>query len=135
MADVKISELPAGTALVGDELLPMVQSGVTQRTTPRAVQRIPVNNQTGTTYVLVAADAGRAVRCSNAAAIALTVPTGVFVVGDTILIRQVAAGQVTATGGTLNIPSGATAKTRVQGSVLTLHCVATDTFDVSGDLA
>lgn len=135
MADVKISELPAGTALVGDELLPMVQGGATTRTTPRAVQRIPVNNQMGTEYALVAADAGRAVRCSNAAAIALTVPTGVFVVGDLILVRQVAAGQVTATGGTLNIPSGATAKTRAQGSVLTLHCVAADTFDVSGDLA
>lgn len=99
-------------------------------------QRIGINNQTGTAYTAVAGDAGKIVRCSNAAAIALTLPTGgVFVVGDVVMVRQVGAGQVTASGGTLNIPSGAQAKTRVQGSVMSLHYVAADTWDVSGDLA
>lgn len=99
-------------------------------------QRIGVNNQTGTAYTAVAMDAGKMVRCSNAAAIALTLPTGsVFTAGDVVMVRQVGAGQVTASGGTLNIPTGVTAKTRVQGSVMSLHYVGVDTWDVSGDLA
>ena len=137
MADVKISDLPAASALAGDEPIPVVQSAETRRSTPRAIQRIPVNDQTGTTYTLAAADAGRCVRANNAAAIAVTAPTGgVFTVGDVILLRQVGAGQVTVTGGAMYLPATITAaKTRAQGSVITLHYVATDTWDVSGDLA
>ena len=137
MADVKISELPAASALAGDEPIPVVQSAETRRSTPRAIQRIPVNNRTGAAYTLTAADAGACVRVGNAAAVAVTAPTGgIFTVGDVILLRQVGAGQVTVTGGTLNLPATiAAAKTRAQGSVITLHYVATDTWDVSGDLA
>ena len=130
MADVKISALPAASALTGDELLPVVQGGVTLQTSARAIQRIPVNTQTGTAYTLVAADAGKLTRLDNAAAIALTLPTGVFTVGDVVLIRQVGAGQVTASGGTI-VP--ASPKTRALGSVMSLHYVATDTWDASGD--
>ena len=98
-------------------------------------QRIGVNNQPGTAYTAVATDAGKVVRCNNAAAVALTLPTGgVFTVGDVVMVRQVGAGQVTASGGTLNIPTGVTAKTRTQGSVMSLHYVGVDTWDVSGDL-
>lgn len=58
---------------------------------------------------------------------------GVFTVGDVILLRQVGAGQVTVTGGTLNLPVMITAaKTRAQGSVITLHYVATDTGTFPG---
>ena len=137
MADVKISDLPASDALTGDEAVPVVQAGATKRATVAGLQRIPVNNQTGTTYALAASDAGACVRADNAAAIAVTAPTGgIFTVGDVILLRQVGAGQVTVTGGTLNLPAAiAAAKTRAQGSVITLHYVATDTWDVSGDLA
>ena len=137
MADMKISELPAASTLAGDEPIPVVQSGESRRSTPRAIQRIPINDQTGTAYALAAADAGRCVRANNAAAIAVTAPTGgIFTVGDVVLLRQVGAGQVTVTGGTLNLPAAITAaKTRAQGSVITLHYVATDTWDVSGDLA
>lgn len=137
MADVKISELPAADALTGDELVPVVQAGATKRATVAALQRIPVNTQTGTAYALTAADAGACVRCDNAAAVAVTAPTGgVFAVGDVVLVRQVGAGWVTVTGGTMNLPAAITAaKTRAQGSVITLHYVAADTWDVSGDLA
>jgi hypothetical protein len=131
MADVKISALPAASALTGDETLPGVQGGVTVKIGVRALLRIPVNNQTGTAYTAVLADAGKMVRCSNASAIALTLPTSTYAVGDVIMVRQVGAGQVTATGGTI---SPASPKTRVQGSVMTLHYVATDTWDASGDL-
>jgi hypothetical protein len=132
MADVKISELPTAATLTGDEVFPVVQGGVTLRAVVKALQRIPVNNQTGTAYTAVAGDAGKMIRCANASAIALTLPTGTFVVGDVIMVRQVGAGQVTASGGTID---PASPKTRAQGSVMSLHYVATNTWDASGDLA
>lgn len=113
----------------------LVSTDLPSHSHPEA-QRVGVNNQTGTAYTAVATDAGKIVRCNNAAAVALTLPTGaVFVVGDVVMVRQVGAGQVTASGGTLNTPAGVTAKTRTQGSVMSLHYVAADTWDVSGDLA
>ena len=98
-------------------------------------QRIGINNQTGTTYTAVLSDAGKMLRCANASAIALTLPTGTYTVGDVIMVRQVGAGQITASGGTINGPTGVNAKTRAQGSVMSLHYVAADTWDASGDLA
>lgn len=113
----------------------LVSTDLPSHSHPEA-QRIGINNQTGTAYTAVATDAGKVVRCNNAAAVALTLPTGgAFTVGDVVMVRQVGAGQVTASGGTINIPAGVTAKTRVQGSVMSLHYVAADTWDVSGDLA
>lgn len=96
---------------------------------------VGVNNQSASAYTLTATDAGKVVRITGSSAIALTVPAGVFAVGDVITVRQVGAGQITASGGTLNIPAGQLAKTRTQGSVMTLHCVASGEFDISGDLA
>lgn len=126
---------PAG-ATGAPSFRPLVSTDLPGHSHPEA-QRIPVNTQTGTAYALVVADAGACVRCNNAAAVAVTAPTGdVFAVGDVVLVRQVGAGQVTVTGGTLNLPAAITAaKTRAQGSVITLHYVAADTWDVSGDLA
>lgn len=43
MADVKISALPAATALAGTEAVPVVQSGVTVRTTPDAFETFLVS--------------------------------------------------------------------------------------------
>lgn len=136
MADVKISELPAAAALTGAETLPGVQGGTTVKITTRALQRIGINNQTGTTYTAGPSDAGKMVRCNNSAAISFALQTGdVFASGDVVMVRQVGAGQVTASGGTLNIKSGASAKTRAQGCCMSLHYVGTDTWDVDGDLA
>lgn len=135
MADVKISELPAAAALTGAETLPGVQGGVTVKIAAQALQRIQVNNQTGTAYTAVAGDAGKMIRCANASAITLTLPTGTYTVGDVIMVRQVGAGQVTASGGTINLRSGVSAKTRDQGCVMSLHYVAPNEWDADGDLA
>lgn len=53
-----------------------------------------INKQTGTSYTLVAADAGKIVELTNAAAIALTVPNS-FLEGFACTIVQGGAGQVT----------------------------------------
>lgn len=60
-----------------------------------------VNNQTGTSYTLVLADGGKLVTFSNAAAIALTVPTNAsvaFPTGVRIKLTNKGAGLVTVAG-------------------------------------
>lgn len=102
-------------------------------------QQVAINSQTGTTYTLVLADASKAVECSNAGAIALTVPTNAsvaFPVGTVIEITQIGAGQVTvgAAGGvTINQAGGL--KTRAQWSSVILRKRATDTWLLTGDSA
>ena len=58
-----------------------------------------INAQTGTTYTLVAADAGRLATLTNAAAITLTVPAGVFTAGQRVDVLVLGAGMVTAVAG------------------------------------
>jgi hypothetical protein len=97
------------------------------------------NAQTGTTYTLVAADLGKMVTLSNAAAITLTVPPSVFATGNIINFQQIGAGQVTlsqgagvtitSTGGTPSAP-----KLRKQYSAGSILCTGSNTFTVIGDL-
>jgi hypothetical protein len=64
-------------------------------------ETIPLNNQTGTSYTLVASDAGDLVTLTNAAAITLTIPTNAtvaFATGTQITISQNGVGKVTVAG-------------------------------------
>lgn len=98
------------------------------------------NAQTGTTYTLVSGDVNKLVTCSNASAITVTIPNGVFTTGQQINIQQIGAGQVTiASDGTTVITStGATAtapKLRAQYSAATIICTSSNNFTVIGDLS
>ena len=94
-----------------------------------------LNAQTGTTYTLVAADVNKLVRLSNAAAITLTIPNGIFTTGQEINIQQTGAGQVTiANDGTTSF-TGTGTKLRTQYSAATIICTGTNTFTVVGDLS
>ena len=91
---------------------------------------IAINAQTGTTYTTVLTDDGKLITCSNASAIAITIPPNSSVaygIGTQINIAQLGAGTVTITAGagvTLN-SAGAKLKTDAQYAVAT--CVKTDT--------
>ena len=95
-----------------------------------ATTMIAINAQTGTTYTTVLTDDGKLITCSNASAIALTIPPNSSVaygIGTQINIAQLGAGTVTITAGagvTLN-SAGAKLKTDAQYAVAT--CVKTDT--------
>lgn len=102
---------------------------------------VAINDQTGTAYTAVLTDAGRKVRMNNGGANAVTIPPNssvAFPIGATIAVRQVGAGKTTLTPGsgvTFNVPAGYTAAAGRLGSELMLHKVATDTWDVTGDLS
>lgn len=99
-----------------------------------SLQLVGINDQTGTTYTLVLADAGKDVRCTNASAIALTVPLNssvAFPIGTMIPFSQGGAGAVTATaasGVTVNAANGSA--TTAQYDARVLEKVGTDTWRV-----
>ncbi len=101
---------------------------------------VGINNQSGTTYTLAAIDRTRVTRLTNAAAVTVTVPLNATVaipIGSVIAARQVGAGEVTFTptgGVTVNVPAGYQAKTARVGATVALHKVATDEWDLTGDL-
>ena len=103
-------------------------------------ETIPLNAQTGTTYTLVATDAGDLVTLTNASAIALTVPTNAsvaFATGTQITITRAGAGSVTvagAVGVTVNSADGFL-KLRSQWSSATLIKTATNSWILIGDIS
>lgn len=98
-----------------------------------------INEQTGTTYTLAVADAGKLVRCLNANAITVTVDPDSSVnipTGSVITIEQQGAGQVTVaqgTGVTINKYGGL--KTAGQYAAVQLVKVAADTWTLYGGVA
>ena len=101
---------------------------------------VTFNAQTGTTYTLVLGDLNKLVTLSNASAITLTVPNGIFTAGQQINIQQIGAGQVSivSDGTTVLTSTGATStapKLRAQYSAATIICTSSNNFTVIGDLS
>ena len=94
------------------------------------------NAQTGTTYTLVGTDANnKLITLSNASAITVTVPNGVFTTGQQINLQQIGAGQVTIQSDGTTVITGTGTKTRAQYSAATLVCTSSNNFTLIGDLA
>ena len=129
-------QLPSQTGNAGEYLK---TDGTTATWEPAiATLNLTFNAQTGTTYTLVAGDLNKLVTLSNASAITLTVPNGIFTTGQQINIQQIGAGQVTiASDGTSVLTSsvGTSPKLRVQYSAATIVCTSSNNFTVIGDIA
>jgi hypothetical protein len=100
---------------------------------------VAFNAQTGTTYTLTGTDAYKLVTLNNAAAITLTVPSGVFTTGQYINVQQTGAGQVTIQGdGTSTITAASNTpsapKIAAQYNAAGIICTGTNTFTVVGGL-
>lgn len=92
------------------------------------------NDQTGTTYTLVAADNGKIVTISNASAITLTVPAS-LPAGFNCTIVQKGAGQITFTASSTTINNRQSfTKTKGQYSMVTIVQYTTNTFITQGDM-
>lgn len=102
--------------------------------------KLDVNAQTGTTYTLVLADAGKVVEVSNAGAHTLTVPPNssvAFPVGTIVEISRYGAGTVTIAAGagvTIRSPGGFLAIASQYDSA-GLRKRATDEWVAVGNLA
>jgi len=102
---------------------------------------VAINAQTGTTYTLVLADAGKLVTLTNGSAITLTVPTNASVaypVGTVIALAQLGAGLVSiagASGVTINGVTPGDDDLAGQWATASLTKLDTNTWLLSGGLA
>lgn len=99
----------------------------------QAYPQIPANSKTSA-YTLVAGDAGKHINITTGG---VTVPSGVFSVGDTISIYNNSASDQTITQGTsVTLRQAGTAttgnRTLAQYGVATVLCVASNTFVITG---
>jgi hypothetical protein len=103
-------------------------------------ETIPLNTQTGTSYTLVATDAGDLVTLTNASAITLTVPTNAsvpFATGTQITITRAGSGSLTVVGDTGVTVNSADnfLKLRAQWSSATLIKTGTNSWILIGDIS
>jgi hypothetical protein len=101
---------------------------------------LTLNAQTGTTYTLVAADSGKLVTSSNAAAIVITIPPSLFAAGEQVNVQSIGVGLTSfvAGSGVTITSTGATSAApilRAQFSACTIICTASNAFTVIGDLS
>ena len=137
----KITELPAATTpLAGTEQIEIVQGGASKNVSVSHLGVGAVVTDATTARTLALGDYNAWIRFTSASAVTLTIPLNATVawgINRAVEGVQAAAGQVTFTaagGVTLNVPTGYNAKTRAQGSSWGLIKVATDAWDLVGDL-
>lgn len=99
--------------------------------------QLRINAQTGTTYTLVLADAGKLVSMTNAAANDLAVPPNssvAFPVGSIVYILQGGAGQTAIVEGSgVTVETSQTLLSKGQHSMLALIKTATNTWVLTGE--
>jgi hypothetical protein len=134
MADKKISQLTAATALDGTEPLPLVQSGVTKKATVSQVLTGQIVTEAGTSRTLAAGDNGKIIYCTSGSAVTITCATGLGV-GFNATIIQGGDGKVTLAAGaaTLNSYSGLLS-TMGKFAVISVISPVADEFIAAGNL-
>ena len=138
-----LTDAPASFSGAGGQFV-AVNSGATALefvAAPSDGSTVSINAQTGTTYTLVLADAGKLVTLNNASPVALTVPTNAsvaFPVGTVIALAQLGAGLVSvagASGVTINGVTPGDDDLAGQWATASLTKLATDTWLLSGGIA
>ena len=106
--------------------------------TPSFANRITrVITESGTSRTLAIGDTRTILRCTSGSATSITVPPSssvLFSIGDTIVIRQAGAGQVTLVEGEgVTINTSSTLKTLGQHASVAITKVAADEWDMTGE--
>jgi hypothetical protein len=93
-------------------------------------------NAKTTSYTLQASDVNKLITVTSASAVTITIPNGVFTVGQQIAITSLGAGLVTIdSDGTTVLDATPGTVLRTQYSTATIICIATNTFLITGDLS
>jgi hypothetical protein len=95
---------------------------------------IGFTTNTSTSYTISATDRDKLVTLNNSSANTVTIPNGVFALGDSVNIQQIGVGQTTILNDGTTSFTGTGTKLRAQFSAATIICTGTNTFTVIGDL-
>ena len=93
-----------------------------------------MNNQTGTTYTLIASDNGKIITLDNTSAITITVPA--LFAGFNCMFVQLNTGQVTLSGSGVTISNRSSfTKTAGRNAIVTLIAMNSTSFILGGDMS
>ena len=110
-------------------------SGLKWAAAPTTSLNLTLNAKTGS-YTLIASDVNKLVTVNSASAATITVPNGVFTVGQQINVVALGDGLVTIdSDGTTVLEATPGTVLRAKYSTATIICVATNTFLIAGDLS
>jgi hypothetical protein len=110
-------------------------AGLKWAAVPTTSLSLTLNAKTGS-YTLIASDVNKLVTVTSASASTITVPNGVFTVGQQVNITSLGDGLVTVdSDGTTVLQATPGTVLRTKYSAATLICIATNTFLLVGDLA
>ena len=130
-----VTNLPAGTndyVLTADSTQ---SKGVKWAPAATTSLNLTLNAKTGS-YTLIASDVNKLVTVDSASAATITVPNGVFTVGQQINVAALGDGLVTIdSDGTTVLKATPGTILRTKYSSATIICIATNTFLIVGDLA
>jgi hypothetical protein len=126
-----VTDLPADFEIFGDAV---------DATVREIESQVEINTQTGTTYTLVLADAGKLITSDNASPVTITVPPNgdvAFPIGTRIDVLSIGAGLTTlAQGAGVTINSkDSNKKLSALGSAASLIKLGTNTWFLVGDLS
>lgn len=129
----------AGTETLTNKTLtsPTVNSATiaTSTITTSNTRLAGVDEKTGD-YTLVVGDASKLISVNSSSNFTVTVPSGVFAVGDVIYVTRTGTGTVTiGASGTTLTSADSNLKLRARYSSAAIICIASNTFRVVGDLA
>ena len=119
-------------------LLDSVETTTNSNSTNKVDKSLTLNAQTGTTYTLALTDSAKFVTLSNAAAIALSIPTDAtvaFPTGTQVNIVQLGDGQVTIGGSPAIRSQGSKYKLNGKYSAATLIKIAANEWVIVGNTA
>jgi hypothetical protein len=93
-------------------------------------------NAKTTSYTLISSDVNKLITVTSATAVTITIPNGVFSVGQQINVTSLGAGLVTIdSDGTTVLDATPGTVLRTQYSTATIICIAINTFLIVGDLS
>jgi hypothetical protein len=131
----QLENLPVAGTLQADDLLYVVQDGDSRQTSVGALRVVPIRTTTVSSELV---EDDNYVRVNAAGATNITVPSNSdvgFPIGTQITIVQVNVGQVTVVAGSgVTILTSETLKLRKPGSAVTITKVATDGWELAGDV-
>jgi hypothetical protein len=96
---------------------------------------LTLNAKTGN-YTLLSSDVNKLITVTSSSAVTITIPNGVFSVGQQIAVTSLGSGLVTIdSDGTTVLDATPGTVLRTQYSIATIICIATNTFLIVGDLS